>query len=167
MKSKIVFVDGPDESGKTTLIQTLKETLPRRYALTELKFNKGLNGLLRINTEEHFEILRAILPHLCKEKVYIMDRCYLSNIVYDGVSGEDIDPSLKFRDWCKENLNSIEIILDRPYIKNHFEDNLISIDQSTFNEIIDKYRELGAIDIINHPELYNEVYNSVEELCKT
>ena len=73
MKTKLIFIDGPDDSGKTTLIETLKSNLPIRYGLTELKFNKGLNGLLRINTEEHFEILKSILPHLCKENVYITD----------------------------------------------------------------------------------------------
>ena len=168
MKTKLIFVDGPDDSGKTTLIQTLKGTLPNMYQLTELKFNKGLNGLLRINTEEHFEILKSLLPHLCKQNVYIMDRCYLSNIVYDQViRGESSEASYHFRDWCKENLDSIEIILDRPYIKEDFQDNLINISQSEFNEIIDGYRDFGSYDIINHPELGNTVYNEVEELCKS
>ena len=168
MKTKLIFVDGPDDSGKTTLIETLKSNLPNRYGLTELKFNKGLNGLLRINTEEHFEILKSVLPHLCKENTYIVDRCYLSNIVYDQVlRNESAEPSYDFRDWCKENLDSIEIVLDRPYIKEDFEDNLININQNEFNEIIDAYRYFGSYDIINRPELYNTVYNEVEELCKS
>ena len=168
MKTKLIFVDGPDDSGKTTLIQTLKSNLPIRYCLTELKFNKGLNGLLRINTEEHFEILKSILPHLCKENVYITDRCYLSNIVYDQVlRNESAEPSYDFRDWCKENLDSIEIVLDRPYIEEDFQDNLININKNEFNEIIDAYRDFGSYDIINQPELYNTVYNEVEELCKS
>ena len=168
MKTKLIFVDGPDDSGKTTLIETLKSNLPNRYGLTELKFNKGLNGLLRINTEEHFEILKSVLPHLCKENTYIVDRCYLSNIVYDQVlRNESAEPSYDFRDWCKENLDSIEIVLDRPYIQEDFQDNLININKDEFNEIIDAYRYFGSYDIINKPELYNTVYNEVEELCKS
>ena len=101
MKTKIIFVEGPDDSGKTTLIQTLKSTLPKSIAnrLVELEFNKGLNGLLRINTEEQFEILKSLLPNLCREKIYIVDRCYLSNIVYDRVlRGETAEASYDFRD---------------------------------------------------------------------
>ena len=90
-----------------------------------------------------------------------MDRCYLSNIVYDGVSGEDIEPSLSFRDWCNDYLDSVEIILDRPHIETHFEDDLVSIDKVTFNEIIDEYRDLGAVDIINNPELEEEIFDNL------
>ena len=168
MKTKIIFVEGPDDSGKTTLIQTLKSTLPKSIAnrLVELEFNKGLNGLLRINTEEQFEILKSLLPNLCREKIYIVDRCYLSNIVYDRVlRGETAEASYDFRDWCKENLNSIEIVLDRPYIEEDFVDNLINIDQAQFNNIIDEYRKFDSYDIINNPELYNIIYNQVEVLC--
>ena len=163
--TKIIFVDGPDDSGKTTLIQNLKKRNPR---LVELEFNKGLNGLLRINTDEHFEILKALLPNLCRENIYIVDRCYLSNIVYDQVlRGESAEPSYDFRDWCTNNLNFLEIILDRPYIREDFKDNLINININDFNEIIDAYRDFGSYDIINQPELYNTIYNEVDELCKS
>ena len=45
---KIIFIDGPDVSGKTTLI---KNSLKKYKNLKELNFNKGLTGLLRINTQ--------------------------------------------------------------------------------------------------------------------
>lgn len=167
MKTKIIFIDGPDDSGKTTFIQTLKKTLPPAIGgrLVELKFNKALGGLLRINKDDQFEILKTLLPHLCRENVYIVDRCYLSNIVYDKVlRGEATQPSLDFRDWCHENLTSIEIVLDRPYIEEDFADDLLTINKIQFNEIIDEYRKFDAIDIINNPELYSLAHNKVEDL---
>jgi thymidylate kinase len=167
LKTKLIFIDGPDDSGKTTFIQTLKKTLPPAlgHRLVELKFNKGLGGLLRINRDDQFEILKALLPHLCRENIYIVDRCYLSNIVYDKVlRNEDSTSSLEFRDWCQENLTSIEIVLDRPYIEEDFADDLLSIDKKQFNEIIDEYRKFDAIDIINNPELYSLAHNKVEDL---
>ena len=154
---KIVFIDGPDVSGKTTLVKKLLDNPD--FNFKELVFDKGLGGLLRINKEEQFEILRSLLPNLNPVYIYIMDRCYLSNMVYDGISGEDIEPSLEFRDWCKDYVDSIEIMLDRPYIKTDFEDDLVTIDKITFNEIIDEYRILGSVDIINNPELEEEIFD--------
>ena len=156
---RIIFIDGPDGSGKTTLVKKILDIEEMRAR--ELSFNKGLCGLLRINKEEQFEILRVLLPNLAPDYTYVMDRCYLSNIVYDGVSGEDIEPSLSFRDWCNDYLDSVEIILDRPHIETHFEDDLVSIDKVTFNEIIDEYRDLGAVDIINNPELEEEIFDNL------
>ena len=165
MKTKIIFVDGPDDSGKTTLIQKIKKDNPM---VVELNFNKGLNGLLRINTDEQFEILKVLLPSLCRENIYIVDRCYLSNIVYDKVlRNESSNASYNFRDWCKENLNSIEVILDRPHIKEDFQDNLISCNKDQFNDIIDSYRMFGSCDIINNPEAENYIHNQIDDLVKS
>ena len=76
---KIVFIDGPDGSGKTTLVKKILSIPEIRGK--ELSFNKALDGLLRINKEEQFEVLRVLLPNLDPKYTYIMDRCYLSNIV--------------------------------------------------------------------------------------
>ena len=141
---KIIFIDGPDDSGKTTLVKKILDI--KEFRVKELSFNKALDGLLRINKEDQFEILRVLLPNLDPNYVYVMDRCYLSNIVYDGVSGEDIEPSLEFRDWCNNNLDSVEIILDRPHIETHLEDNLVSIDKVTYNEIINELKKQQGLE---------------------
>ena len=152
---KIIFIDGPDVSGKTTLI---KNSLKKYKNLKELNFNKGLTGLLRINTQTHFEILKVLLPNLDPKFTYIVDRCYFSNIVYDKVlRNEDASPSYEFRHWCLKNLKILEIVLDRKYVDYDFSDNLISMNKNTFNKVIDEYRNLNAKHNYNilTPEKYN------------
>ena len=165
MKTKIIFIDGPDVSGKTTLI---KNELNKYKNLKELNFDKGLTGLLRINTQTHFEILKVLLPNLNPKYTYIVDRCYFSNIVYDKVlRDEDADPSYEFRHWCLKNLNILEIILDREYVNYDFNDNLISIDKNTFNKIIDEYRNLTVkhkYNILNSDQFnYKKVQGLIKE----
>ena len=144
MTTKIIFIDGPDVSGKSTLIKNMVDWLPW---IRELNFNKGLTGLLRINTPSHFEILRVLLPNLSPGYTYIVDRCYFSNIVYDKVlRNEDAQPSIDFRKWCKENLKVLEILLDRDYINEDFNDDLIKVDKNTFNDVIDAYRAIEDVD---------------------
>lgn len=162
---KIIFIDGPDVSGKTTLI---KNSLNKYKKLKELNFNKGLTGLLRINTQTHFEILKVLLPNLDPKFTYIVDRCYFSNIVYDKVlRNEDADPSYEFRHWCHKNLKILEIVLDREYVNYDFEDNLISIDKDTFNKVIDEYRNLAVKHKYNilHSDQFNlkKVQNLIKE----
>ena len=162
---KIIFIDGADESGKTTLIKNLKQKFTY---LKELQFDKGTEGLLRINTTTHFEILKTILPHLDPVYTYIVDRCYFSNIVYDKVlRNEDATPSHEFRHWCKKNLEVLEIILDRPYINDDFADNLIKINKKQFNAVIDEYRNLNVkhrYNILHNKDSENIINNLITKL---
>ena len=171
MKTRLIFIEGPDGSGKTTLINRLKDGkdgLSNRHAqmLTELKFNKATGGLLRMHDETHFEMLRTLLPKLDKKKVYIVDRCYISNLVYDRVLRSDqASQSYKFREWVKENCDVLEIVLDRPYIEDDFEDDLLDVSQNDFNKIIDEYRRYyGAVDLINIPSHYETIKHNVLEM---
>ncbi len=179
MKTKIIFIDGADGSGKTSLIKRLIsgfDGLPNRYAncLIELKFNKATGGLLRINDETHFEIMKALLVHLPKDKVWIIDRCYLSNMVYDKVLREDDAlPSLEFRDWCKDNLDSIEIVLDRDEVTEDYEDDLIAMNKEVMNWVIKEYRQYTEMPkylnrkdgrILVNDDVYKEVYDMAREM---
>jgi len=167
LKTKIIFIDGPDVTGKTTLIENVVEFYNdvanwdedkplEHYEIKELNFNKGLTGLLRINTPTHFEILRVLLPNLDPRYAYIVDRCFFSNIVYDKVlRNESADASQEFRVWCKNNLSVLEIILDRDYATEDFNDDLIKVNKETFNRVVDEYRKLDVehrYNILNNSE---------------
>ena len=179
MKTKIIFIDGADGSGKTSLIKRLKtgfDGIPYRFAddLVELKFNKATGGLLRINDETHFEIMKTLLIHLPKDKVYIVDRCYLSNMVYDKVLREDdAIPSHEFRSWCLENLDSEEIVLDRDEVTEDYEDDLIAMEKEVMNWVIKEYRQYSQMPkyllrkdgkILVNDNVFNEVYDIIMEM---
>ncbi len=178
MKTKIIFIDGADGSGKTSLIDRLIngfDGIPNRFAedLIELKFNKATGGLLRINDETHFEIMKTLLIHLPKDKVYIVDRCYLSNMVYDKVLREDDAlPSYEFRSWCFNNLDCDEIVLDRDEVTEDYEDDLIAMNKEVMNWVIKEYRQYSTMPkylirkgnkIIVNDDVYQEVYDIVME----
>lgn len=158
MQPKFIILDGPDGSGKTTLAKKLEKSGARMF-----KYPKRLNNgdLFRINTESHFEILRMTLPYF-GPGVYVTDRFYLSNIVYDKIlRDEDITASLNFRSWFVENMDVTEVILTRPKIKTDFEDDLLKMPKETFNSIIDEYRQYGRnYDIINN-KTDEEILNNI------
>lgn len=161
---RFIIIDGPDGSGKTTLAEKFVQAGAKMF-----KYPKRLsNGdLFRMNTESHFEILRMTLPYF-EHGIYVTDRFYLSNCVYDKIfRDEDISASLAFREWIKDNLDVMEIILTRPKIEEDFEDDLIKMPKDTFNSIIDEYKKYGRnYDIINNQKDSDDLLDSIGEFIR-
>ena len=110
MKPKIIVIDGPDNSGKSTLIESLLSD--KKYRLID--FPKKINGkCISLGTDNDKALVETLYKFLDPNFVYILDRGYPSNIVYSGFLRGEMDPYVELADWIdfKKEFNIIEIIL--------------------------------------------------------
>ncbi len=172
-KTKLIIVDGPDESSKSTFIKDLTYFCGQTQ---EIKFKKTLPSgeLLRINTEKDFELLFSMFDLLDKSKTYVLDRFIVSNLVYDKVfrnaSDEYMAVSRKYYVELKERFNVFEVFLTRDEIGEDFEDDRIKIPKDKFNEIIREYLKYGEawrlIERVDGKIVSNEIKrNSLMAIC--
>lgn len=163
MSAKIILVEGPDNSGKTTLINKLLED--KKYKL--INFPKKIFGeRFVIESPNDKAIFETLLAHLDPKFTYILDRGYLSNIIYSGYIRNTL-PSVsramfEYEDFLV-NFNVKEVVLIRNKLDVDFEDDLISLDQVTFNRIINLYSYLSnnTFKVLNHDGCNNVL--SVDE----
>ena len=160
---KLIFIDGPDKCGKTTLINYL---LKKYNNLVLIDFPKKLsdNSIFKINTEKDFEITFTLYKFLDPTKIYIFDRGIVSNLVYDKIlQNESILISKKYREKLSLEHNILEIFLTRDKIITEFKDDLIKIDKNRFNNIIDEYKKYGINYKIldNNTNIITSTYNNV------
>lgn len=144
VKRKFIIFDGPDNSGKTTLIRDLERDLWPQCR--EIKFKKTLpsGALLRIKTEQDFELLFSMFELLDPNVTYMLDRFVVSNLVYDKVfRGEDTEVSRFYRDEFKRRFNVLEVFVTRPHITTDFVDDRIMLSRDQFNAVIDAYKVYG------------------------
>ena len=95
-------------------------------------------------------------------------------MVYDKVLREDDAlPSYEFRSWCIENLDSVEIVLDRNEVTEDYEDDLIAMNKEVMNWVIKEYRQYNTMPkyllrkdgrILVNDDVYNEVYDIIMEM---
>lgn len=171
MNTKFIIIDGPDDSGKTTLM----EELGKFPYVSLFKYPKKIDGeLFKISTKNDFEILKMCYPLFDNVNTYVIDRAYMSNIVYDSIlRNEDTGPSVEFRKWFKDNFKVCEIILTRNKINKTFEDDNIKIESSKFNEIIDMYETIGkSYKLLEHypdgslKHVNTDTVKEVTDICK-
>ena len=144
-KTKFIVFDGPDNSGKSTLIQEIASTYQDR--VVEVKFNKTTpsGALLRINTEKDFEILFSAFDLFEKSRTYLLDRFIVSNLVYDKVfRNEDTSISEYYYKEFKERFDVLEVFVSRPPAQADFIDDRIKMSKDQFNKIIDEYKKYGT-----------------------
>lgn len=158
MKPRFIIIDGPDEAGKSTLINSLINS----YNCIPFKYPKKVkNELFKINSYNDFEIVKMFL-HMINPGIYVSDRFYFSNIVYDSIlRNEDTTPSIEFRKWVLENFDVLEIILTRNRLDTDFTDNNISIPKHEFNMIIQQYESLNIpfFKILHHSQTGEFLYH--------
>lgn len=151
MKPKIIVIDGPDNSGKSTLIETL--LADTKYRLID--FPKKINGkCISLGTDNDKALVETLYKFLDPNFVYILDRGYPSNIVYSGFLRAEMDPYVELADWIefKSEFNIIEVILTRNPLDKDFEDDLIKLTKDEFNLTIQKYEDCfkNVFKILNH-----------------
>lgn len=142
--AKLILVEGPDNSGKTTFINELQD-----YGAVLLNFPKATSaGRFSCESRNEVAIFETMLNYLDESKVYILDRGYLSNIVYESVL-RDKDTTAYVEDFIRlKQTHDLKVIaLTRNKIDVSFKDDLISVDSESFNKIIEMfnsvYRTLG------------------------
>ncbi|QPB12313.1 hypothetical protein [Providencia phage PSTCR6] len=142
----IVAIEGPDNSCKTTLIRHLVEN--EGFTLIEFP-KKTSEGLFTIATRSEVAIFEALLKHLDPTKKYVLDRCFLSNMVYYTYRKRYNRPFIikenqeSFDNYVKDLIRlkskCLVVGLTRNRLGEDFEDDLIKLSKDEFNYIISVY----------------------------
>lgn len=140
MKQTIIVVDGPDNTGKTSLLQKLVTIGCARL----IEFPKTLDGQtpFKIESDQEIAIFETMLQYLDTDETYILDRSYLSNYVYESIrSGK---PKTKYLNDFKR-LSKQHNILLIPLLTNvrleDYSDDLITLSKNQYNATIDLYKK--------------------------
>lgn len=150
--AKLIIVEGPDNSGKSTIIQNLLIDNPD-YKL--LDFPKRVdNKAFKLCTRNEVTIFETMLNYLDDKYTYICDRGYISNIVY-GILRDEEFVSDYVSDFNRliNNHNVNVIGLTRNKIYCDFEDDNIKLSADEFNHVIDLY------DFVY--DMFNIEYNQI------
>ncbi len=108
----VIFVEGPDNSGKTSLVKmmmplgVLKGVEFMKEPFVEYDLNDTRSHLtVRLNV--YSGISRQIISH---NKKYIIDRSFMSHLVYNiFIKGKDYDYLVKIIEFYKYMLKSLEL----------------------------------------------------------
>lgn len=159
--AKLILVEGPDNSGKTTFIQGL-ESLGAKV----MKFPKKTSeGRFTCVTRSEVAIFETMLQYINNDQTYVLDRGGLSNIVYESVlRGKRTDVFMDDFQRFIENNQVLVVGLTRNKLEDNFADDLIAISEDQFNKIIDEFESLyKALWITPYKILEHDVYNGVIE----
>lgn len=137
--AKLILVEGPDNSGKSTFIKMLQERFASKVKLLSFPKKNVDGNRFTIVTRNEVAIFEEMLQHLDPSYTYILDRGYISNIVYEQLRG--IDPARYMGDL--ERLFVYNDVVVVPMTRNHigidFKDDLITLDKDQFNSVINLF----------------------------
>lgn len=155
--AKIIYVDGPDNAGKTSLIRYICE-ISDRYELIDFP-KRTDDGRFDIKSRNEVSCFETMLEYLDPKKIYLLDRGYISNWVY-GMLRQENDRELDRYEVdfnrLTDNHKLYSIILTRNEMTSDFEDDLISLSPEGFNHVISLFEEFGINNdvpihqILNH-----------------
>ena len=134
--AKLIIVEGPDNSGKSTFISDM---LLRYPELKELKFPKRNRDdeLFKIETANELDIFDTMFKHL--DGVYIVDRMLFSNVVYNKIRGEyNTQDYANIYDFLAKH-QVLVCPFYRSAINIDFEDDNIKLSAYDFNHVILEY----------------------------
>lgn len=148
-----IIVDGPDGSGKSTLVDFLSE-----------KFNLRKQHLVRLNPGETVEdFYEKFVLNLKNSDNNIFDRCYFSNIVYSTVFNDSMVVSEKLQEKI---FNSIDFVIFCLPTYNKYIKNFNSLRENRFElysnmaPVYKGFKELS--NVLKKSEKYIE-YNMFED----
>ena len=158
MKGKLVCIEGIDGSGKTTQVNLLAKALRERgYDVIILKeptdgvYGKKIRKMIeegKTNPEKLFELFlkdrkenieKNILPALRNGKIVIMDRYYISTLVYQSDVG--IERILEAHEKISAPKPDLVIILDIPVDEALRRLKVKSCDSFERREILEKHKK--------------------------
>ncbi|BBC78083.1 thymidylate kinase [Escherichia phage EcS1] len=158
--AKIIYIDGPDNAGKTTLIRDICQ-ISDRYELIDFP-KRTDDGRFDIKSRNEVSCFETMLNYLDSSKIYLLDRGYISNWVYGKLRNEKCVEQYEV-DFNRliDNHKVYTLILTRNEIKTDFEDDLISLSPFGFNQIIKSFHEfaddndLSIRQILKHDDSNN------------
>lgn len=157
MKTKFIVVDGIDGAGKSTLIEDIKKL---SWNIVQIEYPKTMPSgkLTRFNDERSFELMFTLFELLDKNKIYLLDRFMVSNLVYDVIlRGEDPSVSKYYLEEFKKRFDVMEIYLTRNQLGMDFEDDRIKMTSQQFNQLIEEYKKYGRNYHIVHRDSKNKI----------
>ena len=171
--ANVILVEGPDNAGKTSFINRILKD--NTWCISQLEFPKRPDsGRFTIETRNEVAIFETMLDYLPNDHAYILDRGYISNIVYGSLRA--MDPQQKasiqvYRDDLErlsKNHSVYCIGTTRNKIECDFEDDLISLSNGGFNKVIDmfeaEYQRFGikSVKLLEH-DPFNKVLHETDE----
>lgn len=118
-----IIVEGPDFSGKSTLIKKLKDRLKNLKEIERIDYkDKGVDWMKLIDFygEAQYSVIKQLLPALSKKQHFIIDRFFISSMVYSQVFHRNYDHSyIDIYDWERDDVLIIlispdyEVLIDR------------------------------------------------------
>lgn len=147
----LIVFEGPDSTGKTTLLNEVLELYKDKVKL--LAFPKSVKQPVvkdgRIKTEvvpfkiisdNDMAIFETMLEYLDDRYVYLLDRSYISNYVYESVFANFRSDGLLHSYWKLEKKHNVLLIpLMRDPIDGGYQDDLINVSNRQDNFTIFLY----------------------------
>lgn len=143
--AKLIIFEGPDGSGKTTLIEKMRWMSNVRLLDFPKKDSSGHR--LDIKTRSEVSCFETMLKYLDDNFVYLLDRSYISNYVYEKWR----DPESPLLPMYINDINrlmatnKVKIVGLTREIHGNYEDDLIKASKSEFEKIIKYYDEIYSI----------------------
>ncbi|SIO93961.1 deoxynucleoside kinase [Vibrio spartinae] len=164
MKNKLVILEGVDGSGKTTIGKLLKDSLNCDFLIQPNGSNKlgFLRDILKSNDKEFDKLARQLL-HTCSHivdyydlitsinKTIIMDRSYISALVYSSAQGEN-----------NKNIQLLKSIHNSVYgnLSDKFDIYIIILEKGNRIETLDNSYYENKLDLNLVEELYKKVVHT-------
>ena len=142
--AKLIIFEGPDGSGKTTLIEKMKKMSNVRL----LDFPKKDPAGFRLDIKSRAEVscFETMLKYLDDRFIYLLDRSYFSNYVYDKWRDPEAPLSEVYLKDIRRLLatNEVKIVGLTRKIHDDYEDDLIDLTKEEFEKVIGYYDEIYA-----------------------
>lgn len=159
---KFLVIEGPDDSGKTTLVKTLCES---HSGFVELNMRWDETKRLVFDAEEKIPMVMSTFKHFDPDNVYVIDRFLMSDLIYDSIlRGRDVTLYQKHLDKFRKDFDVMYVVLDRNDVNGDHEDSKIRIPHHKFQEIIEEYRIVdGSPNEVWHRQIVSaSAINNVE-----
>lgn len=177
----IISISGPQSTGKTTLLNKLKEQFPM-YKFIDETFRKQFNGK-QLNLD-HAETAFLLMYDFCnnnyiesvnKNQICIMDRCGFDNIVYltlhfmrlsDNLKKEYITKYAECVMYCKSLLGKVDHIFLTQSINNLIQDDNFrpKIYHQLFDQEIKLFNSLISLIDMPYTVLKSDVNERIEQI---
>lgn len=147
----LIVFEGPDSTGKTTLLNDILElykdkvkllTFPKSVKQTVVKDGKIQTEVVpfKIISDNDMAIFETMLEYLDNRYVYLLDRSYISNYVYESVFANFRSDGLLHPYWKLEKKHNVLLIpLIRNSIVGGYQDDLIKVSNRQDNFTIFLY----------------------------
>lgn len=157
----ILVIEGPDKSGKTTLCQEIKEQynfIYKKFPSEKIRnfiLNRENKTISKI--EKIIEDMEAFSNNIEKERNYIIDRWWISTLIYQGYNEIYRDKIIKLLEDSSLTKLNIDYLF---YIKSNLnlERDNNDMYEENLNIFVEKYELLFSVKNILLNKYFNNIY---------